>query len=302
MTYTLIAVLVVLTLSHLMPDLVRWRRHQWFARWLAWLGEYSGDAWRQGWMLLLSLGLPLLALGLVMAVLAQPLHDIAWLITAVIVLFLVWGPRDFDQDIDAIASAAPAERPVLVSSLLGGPVPMTAEAAIAAAARATLRRWFGPLLWFLLLGPVGALLYRLSQLAAEDNADLLSADQRQAAAQLLAVLDWPAVHLMSLGMAIATDFDNVMRAWRGRQRVMGGFWRLDPGLLPVVSAAAVRADLEDRDELEGLDAASLGSLGGAASGAPDLGGLLRDVRSLAWRLLVVWLALIALIALVALLA
>lgn len=301
MTYTLIAVLVVLTLSHLLPDLARWRRHQWFGHWLEWLRERTGPSWQQGWLLLVLLGVPLLALGLIMSVLAQPLHDIAWLLTAIVVLFLVWGPRDFDQDIDAIAVAAPAGRPALVAALLGGPVPETAEAAVAAAARATLRRWFGPLLWFLLLGPVGALLYRLAQLAVEEHGDRLSPDQCQAAVQLLAVLDWPAVHLMSLGMAIATDFDNVMRAWRGRMRAAGGLWTLDASLLPVVCAAAVRADLEqqDADGLESLDEASLG---GAAYGAPELGGLLRDVRSLAWRVLVVWLALIALVALVALLA
>lgn len=309
MTYTLIAVLLVLTFSHLLPDLGRWRRHAWFGHWLRWLGANTGQSWQQGWMLLLVLGVPVLALALLIAMLSHPLHDLAWLLIAVVVLFLAWGPRDFDQDIDAIAVAEPAARPALVASLLGGPVPQTAEAAVAAAAGATLRRWFGPLLWFLLLGPVGALLYRLAQLAAEDHAADLPGEQRQAAAQLLAVLDWPAVHLMGLGMAIATDFDNVMRAWRGRLRAGGGLWSLDPDLLPVVAAAAVQADLaqqagnegEDQDPDE-LPAAGLGTLGGAARGAPELGRLLRDVRSLAWRVLIVWLALIALVALVALLA
>lgn len=301
MTYTLIAMLVVLTLSHLLPDLGRWRRHAWFGHWLGWLRDTTGQSWHQGWMLLVVLGVPLLALGLVMAALAQPLHDIAWLLTAIVVLFLAWGPRDFDQDIDTIAVAEPARRPELVATLLGGPVPPTAEAAVAAAARATLRRWFGPLLWFLLLGPVGALAYRLTQLAAEDYAETMSPELRQAAAQLLAVLDWPAVHLISLGMAIATDFDNVMRAWRGRMRVAGGLWTLDAGLLAVVSAAAVRADLEQHDG-EGLAGLEDTGLGGAGAGAPELGSLLRDVRSLAWRVLIVWLALIALVALVALLA
>ena len=35
------------------------------------------------------------------------------------------------------------------------------------------RRWFGVLFWFCVLGPFGALLYRLSVLAAEQDADIM---------------------------------------------------------------------------------------------------------------------------------
>ncbi len=294
MTYLLIAVLVVLIVSHYSPDLVRLRRYDWFAGYLANLGARLGAAmWQRPTTLLIVLALPLVAIGVIQSLLAHPANGVFGLVFATIVLFLAWGPRDLDRDIEAVAAAVPSEQPVEAVLKLQAPLPVTGAGFASAAGRAGLRRWFGPLFWFVLLGAFGAALYRLAQLAAEEDLDVLPPEQRGVALRLLAILDWPVVHLMALAMAVATDFDTVVRAWRARMHVAGGAFVLDEQLLPAVTAAAVKADLEAEGDagVEGFD-----------DPAPiDRGPLLRDAQAVAWRVLIVWLAVIGLVALASLL-
>lgn len=295
MTYLLIAVLVVLIASHYSPDLVRLRRYDWFASYLVKLGARLGAAmWQRPSTLLVVLALPLVAVAVIQSLLAQPANGVFGLVFAAVILFWAWGPRDLDRDIEAVAAAPPAEQPVEAVLKLQAPLPVTGAGFAAAAGRAGLRRWFGPLFWFVLLGAFGAALYRLGQLAAEEDLEMLPPEQRGAALRLLAILDWPVVHLMALAMAVATDFDTVIRAWRARMHLTGGAFALDDQLLPAVTVAAIKADLE----AEAGDAA----VEGFDDPAPiDRGPLLRDAQAVAWRVLIVWLAVIGLVALASLL-
>ena len=85
-------------------------------------------------------------------------------------LFYAWGPRDLDLDVDAIVNARDADARRAAAATLwpdGARRRIDGGALVEAVFRNALRRWFGVLFWFLLLGPVGALLYRLTALARE---------------------------------------------------------------------------------------------------------------------------------------
>ncbi len=295
MTYLLLAVIVVLVLSHFAPDLTRLRRYDWFVDWLAWLSERLGAGnWHSPYALLLALGLPLAAISVLQVALMEPLNGVLGLAFAIAVLFYAWGPRDLDHDIEAIAGSAPVEQGAVAARRLHGPEPLTRAAAVALAGRAAQRRWFGPLFWFVILGPLGAMLYRLAQLAAEEDIEVLPPAQREAAQRLLAIVDWPVAHLMTLGMAIATDFDAVAETWRNRRQIVGGWFQFDPALVPVAMIAAVKSDLEADEadvEAEGLERVDIA----------DRGPVLREAQTVIWRVLVVWLAVMALVALATLL-
>ena len=295
MTYLLLAVIVVLVLSHFAPDLTRLRRYDWFPDWLTWLGERVGSgSWHSPYALLLALGLPLAAVALLQVALMTPLNGVLGLAFAIVVLFYAWGPRDLDRDIETIASSVPPDQGATAARCLHGPEPLTRAAAVALAGRAAQRRWFGPLFWFIVLGPLGAMLYRLAQLAAEEDIEALPPSQREAARRLLAIVDWPVAHLMTLGMAIATDFDAVAEAWRKRRDTVGGWFQFDPALVPVATIAAVKSDLEADEadvEVEVLDRIDIA----------DRGPVLREAQTVVWRVLVVWLAIMALVALATLL-
>lgn len=295
MTYFLIAVIVVVILGHFAPDLLRVRRYDWFASWIDFLGaRLSAGTWQSPYALLLVVGVPALVVALVQAGLDEPLNGILGFLFAIAVLFYAWGPRDLDRDVQHVAEASPLEQPGMAASSLQGPPPDTGAAMAALVARAAQRRWFGPLLWFVVLGPVGALLYRLAQLSAEAESGLLPLAQQTAAQRLLAILDWPVAHLMALGMAIATDFDTVLNVWRERVRSAGAWFALDPGLAAAVAAAAVKTDLETEGtvDVDDFDDPVL----------HDRSGVLRDALAVVWRVLIVWLALMALAALATLLA
>lgn len=69
-------------------------------------------------------------------------------------------------------------------------------------------RMFAVLFWFLVLGPVGALLYRLTFLfsaAKPDNA---------VANKFLWLIEWPAVRVLGLSFAMTGNFVGCIRRWR----------------------------------------------------------------------------------------
>ncbi|MBS3896503.1 hypothetical protein [Silanimonas sp.] len=283
MSTTLIAVLTTLLVGHFVRPLLALRQYDWF---VGLIGALAGpeETPRPG-LLAIALALPLLPL----AVLQWFWWGWAWglpsLLLGVLVLFYAWGPRDLDLDVEDVVDASdPVARQAAARHLFpldsepvceGGPL-------VEAVFRCALWRWFGPLFWFAVLGPVGALGYRLVALAAQGEARRrLGERQGDQAVTLLGLLDWPVAQLMTLTLALAADFDAVIQAWR-QWHAEGGL-RLGLGHLEAAARASVAIELAE-------DAADAGD--GPAQ-APALLEL-RDAMSLVWRILVVWLGLLAL--------
>src|SRR3546814_2536389 len=110
-----------------------------------------------------------------------------------------------------------------------------------------LQRWFGVLLWFLLLGPMGAIGFRLFVIASADAA--LPEAHRAAVQRGRAVLEWPAAQLMTLALALVANFDSVLAAWRDWQR---DGWRLNVDFLYAAARASVNRSEEHTSELQSL--------------------------------------------------
>jgi AmpE protein len=285
---TLIVVVVVLIAEQAAQSLGALRRFDWLVEWRRYVNGLSDvdGGWNGRAGLLLIVGLPVLLIGLLQLALRQSLWGFPAFVFAVLLLFYCWGPRNLDHDVEAIVDAPDAQRKRdaaaslmqadAVSTLDGH---MLVEGVFAGA----LRRWFGPLFWFLLLGPAGALLYRIGALLGGDatHADMPSV-QREGARWLLAVLDWPVAQLMTLALALAANFDAVFGAWRDWH---AGGTRLDTGFLGAAARASVDIEIAD-DDTDVPD-------GDALAATPALLEL-RDAMSLVWRMLLLWLAVIAL--------
>ena len=203
---------------------------------------------------------------------------------ALAALVYTWGPRDLELDVDKVVEARdPAERRAAAAALFpeGGDPVIEGPALVEAVFRCALWRWFGVLFWFLLLGPAGALLYRLVSLAAQGEAQrALPPAQAQAAKLFVGLLNWPVAHLMTFGLALAANFDGVLAAWRD-WHANGGL-RLDIGFLGAAARASVVCELAEEDAY---------AIDGPAQ-APALLEL-RDAMSLVWRVLLLWLAVLA---------
>jgi len=291
MAVTLIAVIFALVLSHLAPGLARGlRRYGWFTAWLRLAGAQfpAVELLRGRYAVPLMLLPPLLALAALQWLLHSPLAGLGGLLLAVAVLFYAWGPRDLDQDVAAVVEAEHDGNVRAEAAARLGASGADGSALVEAVFASALRRWFGVLFWFLLLGATGALLYRLCALAAEGEAgEALPEAAREGARTLYAWLDWPVAQAMVFALALAADFDTVVGAWRDAG---GAALRRGHAFLGAAARASVRCEIaqEAQDYIEegvapGYAWAQLGAL-------PEL----RDAMSLIWRILLLWLAVLAL--------
>lgn len=288
MSITLIAVVVALVLGHIAPVQVRaMRQFHWYAHWLRWLDQQfpSDGFWRGRYGIALAIVPPVLLTGLLQWALHAPLLGLLGLLFAILVLVYSWGPRDLDVDVEAVIDAhEPGARRAAIAQLWaeGEPVAADGPALVEAVFLNALRRWFGPLFWFLLLGPMGALLYRLAALSNTGEFQrTLPVDNRDGARTLLTVLEWPVAQLMTFAMALVGNFDTVFQAWR---QARGNSLRLDIAFLGLAARASVHSELAEEAE----DYAEEGMVQ-AMRELPEL----RDAMSLVWRILLVWLAVLA---------
>jgi AmpE protein len=286
---TLVAVIVALVLGHVAPALgASLRQLHWYGHWIEWLGSHSEGSgfWRGRHGIWLAVLAPVLLVLLVQVALSGRLMGLASLLFGVIVLVCSWGPRDLDIDVESVLDASdPQTRRERLARLAPEPGVVVGEGPMlpGVVVRSALRRWFAPLFWFLLLGPAGAVLYRLAERSAVADAAMLPAENAAGAGVLLQWLEWPVAQLMTLALALAGNFDLVFRAWRAAG---GDRWQAASGFLEACGRVAVRGELAEEIE----DYRSEGLL-------PATGELveLRDAMSLVWRMLLLWLALLALL-------
>jgi AmpE protein len=286
MAIHLLAVLVVFALAQGLPDLSRLRDFSRLRVWVGVLARVGGGA-----RSVIGIFVPVLICLLIQQLLSGWMFGLLSFAFAVCVLWYSWGPRDLSEDVDAVIKAPDSERRVAAAQNLrpdGDETPLAFEASalVDATFQAALKRWFGVLFWFLLLGPCGALLYRLTQLMAWSPGlnELQSGEGRQLSRKLGLLLDWAPSHLMALALAVASDFDAVFHTWKSWHDRMGkGYFNLDLGFLSAIARASVDADVIAGD--------------GYAEDVNDPLIEITDARHLLVRVLIVWLAVTGLLVL-----
>jgi AmpE protein len=292
MAQTLLAILLVLAGGHALPDLSRWRDFSWLQVWIAQWTRASGETARPRFAAALLPLLLVVVCSLIQLVLGHVLFGLPAFAFAVAVLFYCWGPRDLDADIEAVLKAPDSDRrnaavQALRPDAASAPLAFESGALVEATFEAALSRWFGVLFWFVVLGPAGALGYRVVQLMARNSAinGDIDAGQCDTLERTARILDWAPAHLVTLTLALVSDFDAVVASWRDYHAAHDkGYFTLDLGFLGAVAKAGVDADVEAGD-------------GYATDVSTPLVELADAPRALR-RILVGWLALIALVALI----
>ena len=288
---TIIAILLSFALCHFVRELGRCRNSQWLTSWV----RFSADAFGKlpGWSGALGFlvigAVPLIVLLLLNQLLSSSLGTTGTFLLAIAVLVYCFGPRDLDTDIAGIIEQEDEDvRRESLGTLIGGPVPEDQDqcraVAVESVFREGLRRWFGIIFWFAVLGIVGAFLYRMVDwLVSEDHS--LSEEQQSLFERLQQIMDWPAAQLMTLSLAIATDFDSVYQAWKKFHDEQGhGLFEGDNGFL---LAAARNVGLTGHAAQDGYADQLDGHMVG-----------LQQAMDLTWRMLGVWMTVLALLLLI----
>ncbi|HEY8520514.1 MAG TPA: regulatory signaling modulator protein AmpE [Gammaproteobacteria bacterium] len=183
--------------------------------------------------------------------------DLDYLLFAVLVLFFCLGPRDLGSEVERYRAALDRgdeeeARRVLTAMAEseqphGRGIDVVEEAVFVQATN----RIFAVVLWFVVLGPVGAWLFRVNdlfrrRLAFEVSRGVEGVEPVVAAVDALhGVLVWVPARLAALGYALGGGFDEAMQAWRNLRRPdeersdREPFWRTSERLVASVGKAAM---------------------------------------------------------------
>lgn len=196
-------------------------RDELFTRWRA---AVSGTAFlrsQRDLQMALTISVPVVAV--VIAALLLPL--VFWLVLAVLVLLYALGRGEFAPDVLGYTSACndnawPAaiakakSQGVDTDHVATGDWLALNQKMLEATAYQGFERLFAVLFWFILFGPAGALLYRLSFLYLQQARLDPSESEPRFAARWLWALEWPAVRLLGLSFAITGNFVGCVNRWK----------------------------------------------------------------------------------------
>jgi len=219
----------------------------------------SSPKLRQGYLGLAFFALPLIiVVWLVLWLFCALEYWVIYEVLGLVVLLYCLGPVDlyhqFKAFLDASKGEDKAEQKAKLALILGSKVPQKNSTALRALTSALFflanRRVFAVLFWFVLLGPVAALLYRLlseiEQYSLHEQSH--TPDLIPAARQSLDILDFLPIRLMVLIFALAGNFTATFSYW------MKNLWRLsnNHSLLTDGGLIAIGADT-DKDDAASLD-------------------------------------------------
>ncbi len=261
---TLIAIVLALVLERVLSYSPSWRAHDLTERWMRWL---DGQLGVRSWSLALYLLGPVCLVALLDQWLAQQHAGVLLrLPLSLLVLLACLGPRDLREQVDAYQSACKAQdapqAEALLRDLLNGPrrndSDVEGRSPVAACFVQGHERWFAVLFWFFLLGPAGAVAYRvLATVARQLRVGGYGEDSLKLADWLHGAMAWPSARVAGLCYAMAGSADHAFSAWRNWSMSYQGLWIADAWpLLANIGLAAMAQDPEEPgSEMECMDAA-----------------------------------------------
>ncbi len=231
---TLIGILLALLIERALSHVREWREHAWYARYVKWLATNmkSDWLWQTPFGIALLLGFPVLLAALVQASLHGGFLEVVGLIWAVLVLILCLGPRDLGEEVHAFINAAHRGDANEMSRIAidlgvhkgyaeGGDCRPLSTAVFMQGHE----RLLAILFWFFLLGPLGAILYRLSaNLPALLNELECTDDLRETATRLHGLLAWAPARVTAGLYMLAGSTNDAIAGWHAAHQQAEGDW------------------------------------------------------------------------------
>jgi len=285
-------------------------------RWVAWVARtFDAGVQHQAWI---TWGITVIGPALVTMLVHWTLEwAMGWLFAViwnVALLYVTLGFRQFSHHFTAIREALENGDETLARELLAewqqvqvGLIPRSeiVRHVIEYSMIAAHRHVFGVFFWYAVLsivglGPLGAVVYRLTELAQRrwqeptTVGSLVSQSLRSVASQAWLALDWLPSRMTALGFAIVGSFEDAMDGWRNHAQ---NFPEDNDGVILAATAGAINIRLggaslqTPKDDDDKPDTSGGSSTPGRI---PEVAHF-AQVVGLVWRTVIMWLVLVALL-------
>ncbi len=250
---TLIAIILAFVLGRLFGDASRFHQFEWFESLVLWLEKHLSGyrIWDSSGGIIVTVAIPLI----LFAVILHFIHSVLYIFTfvvPVVVLYFCLGYQSIDRSIeiygnalddDSDAAAADAAERILKYDR-GHESEADFPAVINSLFRQSNERVFTVLFWFVVLGPIGALLVRLVEQTLQLRYDI-HGEYTRSAQDLHDILNWPASRLSVLAFAMVGSLIHTVEQWRDADDLglSGG-----KNLLSECGLAAIACDPDELDE------------------------------------------------------
>jgi len=294
-----LSLVAALLLEQLRPLRAGNRIYVAFARYVNRLARnFNAGQYRDGVISWLLAVVPVAVVTLAVYLIARHASGLLALAWNVAVLYLALGFRQFSHYYNDILTALDADdlaraREVLArwrgESARELPASEVARVAIEQGMVRSHRHVFGVMVWFVALGPVGAIAYRLAALLSDRWGGAEGLPYGEFAVRAFDIMDWLPVRLTAIGFAVAGDFMGSVECWREQAAT----WRSpSQGIILAAAAGALGVKLGGvLHEDSGIEYRP--QLGDGDGDDADV-DYMRAAAALIWRALVLWLFLILL--------
>jgi len=285
-------------------------------RWIAWVARtFDAGVQHQAWI---TWGITVIGPALLTMLIHWALEwGVGWLFAVVwnvALLYVTLGFRQFSHHFTAIREALENGQETQARELLAewqqvqvGQIPRSeiVRHVIEYSMIAAHRHVFGVFFWYAALsivglGPVGAVVYRLTELAQRHwqapalDGSVASEALRSVASRAWLTLDWLPSRMTALGFAIVGSFEDAMDGWRNHAN---NFPEDNDGVILAATAGAINIRLGgaplQAPNPDDDDASITG--GSSTPGRIPEAAHFAQVVGLVWRTVIMWLVLVALL-------
>jgi membrane protein required for beta-lactamase induction len=229
----LISIILALVAERFLLQQERYQQDGWFHSYMGWLQRSSLGEWLHGGTVgVIGLLLPpLLATALVQLLLQDLWGGILEFLFATAILLYALGPKNLDRQIEEFIDAWDEDEESrareiaddLIADQPSATEPELSRAIVSGILQQACYRIFSVLFWFMLLGPLGALLYRLSRMLYNGGAEEIDPDEEFLGSiqRLLDILDWLPARITAASFALAGNLQDAILGWRGSEQPAG---------------------------------------------------------------------------------
>ncbi|MEW8508752.1 MAG: regulatory signaling modulator protein AmpE [Candidatus Thiodiazotropha sp.] len=290
---TLTIIVICLIAERYLLERRELRDNHWFHAYSQWLERHElPQAMRRGIVGILLLILPpLFAVTLLQYIFEEALFGLIWFVFSIMVLLYCLGPNDLDsqvnQYVDAVDNEDENDIRDTAAAIIRDEPPTSEPARSQAVAEGVLlqanQNLFSVLFWFLLLGPLGSLAYRIATWLPALGYSDRDTDYYLNSKQLVTILDWIPARITAFCYAIAGSFEDALYGWRNYHGTRySEFADSNSGILICTGGGAMRLPTLINEAHEGVQSYSF---------------LAKSAMALVWRSLVVFLVFITLLTL-----